>query len=239
MQTGNESPELVLVAPLDVAAAARRALPERHWELFAPAAARRREPTAPRAAQLRTAPLRATRRSGRVRRTVVTTVAAALLVAASVEVSRRLNTITPASGETLRAAANAAPVQLSLPAAATVAAASLRGSAATRHAARKSGLAVDGGGYVLGGGGTLQVDRRGRSISLHVLTRCGGQLSLPRIPLTDGRRFAYTGTVGLAPRVRRVMLRGSFRSRSRARGWIRVSAGRCDTGVLPLTARLS
>jgi hypothetical protein len=93
---------------------------------------------------------------------------------------------------------------------------------------------------VLGHGGTLQVDRAGRSIvSLQLVTRCGGQLSLARIPLVDGRRFAYTGTVGPTPGVRRVTLRGSFQSRSRARGWIRVRAGRCDTGVLPLTARLS
>jgi hypothetical protein len=92
---------------------------------------------------------------------------------------------------------------------------------------------------VLGSGGTLQVDRRGRWISLHLLTRCGGQLSLPRIPLADGRRFAYAGTLGLTPSMRRVTLRGSFLSRSRARGWIRVRAGGCDTGVVPLTARLS
>ena len=231
MHTGDESPELVLVASLDVAAAARRALPERPWELFAPPAARRPEPT-----QQRAAPLPATRRGGRVRRTVAAMVTAALLLAASVEVSRRLNTITPPAGETLRAGANAPPAQ---PAAPTVTATSLRIRGPTRHAATKSGPAVEGGGYVLGGGGTLQVDWTGRSISLHLVTRCGGQLSLTRIPLAKRRHFAYTGTVGLTPSLRRVTLRGSFRSRIRASGWIRVTAGGCDTGVLPLTARLS
>ena len=69
--------------------------------------------------------------------------------------------------------------------------------------------------------------------------RCAGRISIPTMPLDDGRRFTYRKRL----RVRRVALRfevaGRFRDRRTALGYLRARSAQCDSGKVPFVARLS
>lgn len=200
------SPELVLVAPAELAAAARLALPERPWEQFA--TRRHNAPSAPARPSSRPLP-------ARVRRSALLLAATAVVVAASVRISAALNTITPTGG---------APVPRATP-------------APVRAAAPPAGA-----GYVIeeprAGHGTFRIDPTGRFIvSLHVETSCG-PLAVARIAIAGSRRFAYAGAAR-SSRAARVTISGAFHGTLRAQGVLRVRSRTCDTGAVPLSARLS
>jgi hypothetical protein len=235
MSDAHVSPELVLVAPPDVAERARLALPERPWEAFAPrrAAAPGDGPAVPddgRAVQAGAA-RRRRRPASITRRRVAMLAATPLFAIAAVAISGRLNTIHPAPA--VRAAGP--PIEIEVPPVERLAAPVPR--------------PIAGGGYVFGGSlrehGSFQVDATSRFIvSLHVRTRCGGDVSLPRIPIVGGERFSFTGNVGAggpgeSPGPRHVTLQGTFHGPRVVRGSIRIGSGRCDTGPLRLAARLS
>jgi hypothetical protein len=97
-----------------------------------------------------------------------------------------------------------------------------------------------GAGYVLvgalAGRGAFRIDPTGRFVvSFRIATRCG-EASVARIPISPDLQFSYRGGADAPVRV---TVRAAFRGRQQADGIFEVRTGACDTGAVPLSARLS
>jgi hypothetical protein len=95
-----------------------------------------------------------------------------------------------------------------------------------------------GAGYLLvgalAGRGAFRIDSTGRFVvSFRIATRCG-EASVARIPISPDLRFSYGGGADA-----RVTVRAAFTSRLRAQGIFELRSATCDTGPVPLSARLS
>jgi hypothetical protein len=100
-------------------------------------------------------------------------------------------------------------------------------------------IPVARGGYVFGRSGRFLVaGDLSRVRSFQAQVRCAGRISIPAIRLRQSR-FGYSDRVRVRRQAVQVKVVGHFLDRDTARGYVRASSRRCDSGKVPFVARLS
>jgi hypothetical protein len=225
--TPHVSPELVLVAPPDLAAAARHALPDRPWEAFLPSlpddsetsfqtARPGREgiltpgPDAP--APESPAPLRRSRRGGALLRPVIVVAVLLTSLTALSSIPARDAPSLPATGR-----------------------AGSQSSASTKQAPSEGPSA-----YLFGADGRIVISGDRRKVTLlDGPAPCGRRLALYDVAIGPKGRFGVETRIGVGAAAAFVKLAGRLVSPDRITGTLSVRTRSCDSPPVGFSARLS
>jgi hypothetical protein len=237
------SPELVLVSP-ELRASALAALPERPWEVFAPAPQSapplKPAPPPPAAAPLTLVhPPVPRERPVAGRRWLV----AVALIGLFAGLAAGLLLKRPARPSFVVTRAESSPTTHTASTATTQPKPKKQRHAkraAPRHATVPT-FAIAGGGYVFGRRGHFRVSANRRFVrEFDAGLRCARSIVVARIPLRRDRLFSYHADLHDRRGVPvRLDLAGRFRARSLATGIVHASSRRCDSGDVRFVARLS